>query len=263
VVPRRRCEQALLAVVEQAYVCGCRRGAWTGWSKSLGLRVSNWEVSRVRQALDEHVEAFRTRPLEGRYRYLHLDGRLGKVAAMLEDAEADILAFYAFPAAHRQAALDHPLERFNREVGRRTDVVGIFPDDQSLVRLAGCRRGRPGGRPGTAREERGRPPSRLVSPPWCAVRWGESRRVPLVRAPVQAAWSGPMHHSSARARADSHEDVIGHRLRCRCVEHRRQFNGRWSSRLGAGAGALNSVWWVGASREAARPVPPGSRARFS
>jgi putative transposase len=68
----------------------------------------------------------------------HLDGRLGKVAAMLEDAESDILAFYAFPAAHwRKLRSTNPLKRFNKKIGRRTDVVGIFPDDQSLVRLAG------------------------------------------------------------------------------------------------------------------------------
>jgi predicted dinucleotide-binding enzyme len=68
----------------------------------------------------------------------HLDGRLGKIASMLEDAEADILAFYAFPPSHwRKLRSTNPLERFNKEIGRRTDVVGIFPDDPSLVRLAG------------------------------------------------------------------------------------------------------------------------------
>jgi putative transposase len=270
--PRRRSEQALLAVVQQAYVCGVSTRRVDQLVESLGLRVSKSEVSRVCQALDEHVEAFRTRPLEGAYPYLfldakvekvrdggrvvnkalviahgvhesgrreilsidvgeaeteafwtdflrglvrrglvgvqlaisdahaglkaaiakvlgcawqrctvhflrdcfgharrdqhgllgalirpifnadsqaqardrlseavaHLDGRLGKIATMLEDAEPDILAFYAFPPGHwRKLRSTNPLERFNREVGRRTDVVGIFPDDQSLVRLAG------------------------------------------------------------------------------------------------------------------------------
>src|SRR6266480_4488438 len=73
--PRRRSEQALVSVVQEAYVAGVSTRKIDQVVESLGLRISKSEVSRICQGLDEQVEAFRNRPLEGRYPYLRSGAR--------------------------------------------------------------------------------------------------------------------------------------------------------------------------------------------
>jgi putative transposase len=103
----------------------CPKTSWP-WVKTLLHSVYDQpDAASVHAQFDRLVEA--------------VADKLPNVADHLEAARADLLAFTAFPKEiWRQIWSNNPNERLNREIRRRTDVVGIFPDRDALIRLIGA-----------------------------------------------------------------------------------------------------------------------------
>jgi putative transposase len=130
-------QQAVAAVLPGASWQRCRthfaRNLLTRVPRSAQPLVATLVRAIFAQPSGEEVWAQHGRVVE------QLQERFADAAALLVEAAEDILAFTAFPSEHwRQIWSNNPLERLHREIRRRTDVVGIFPNRTAVIRLVGA-----------------------------------------------------------------------------------------------------------------------------
>src|SRR5438445_255695 len=148
--PRRRAERAMVAVIAQAYLAGVSTRRVEALVQTLGIQsISKSQVSELCKSLDpmvaDLVRSIFAQPDMAAVWAQHeriveqLQSRFAQAATVLSEAGPEVLAFATFPKEHwRQIWSNNPQERLNKEVRRRTDVAGIFPDRAAVVRLVGA-----------------------------------------------------------------------------------------------------------------------------
>ena len=115
----------------------CRTHFMTNLLTRVPRRAQPWVATMVRtiyqQPSPQEVHAQLERVIA------QLQDPFPQVASLLDEAGADVLAFSSFPLAHwKKIWSNNPLERLNKEIRRRTDVVGIFPNRPAARRLVGA-----------------------------------------------------------------------------------------------------------------------------
>jgi len=161
VTERKRSEAALISLIQEAFINGVSTRKIERLAKGLG--IEGISVSEITRGLDSRVEEFRTRQLKAEYPFIWVDaihekvrdgGKVVSMAMMIaygvdKDGQREILAveprwektkdslqFYFFPEIDkRRLSSTNDLERTNREIRRRSRVVGVFPSVESYLRL--------------------------------------------------------------------------------------------------------------------------------